>query len=199
MPRRRQRALEAHTLQSTREMSAFLTSRDYALRLALWLVVATEALVLALLVLLNGELPSFSWPMVITTAALVGAALSRGHLSRMLTLGMLALVAELVALPSEGKLVMIIASLHAAQVATGTLLVAWTLALPRWRRNHTATLVTTYWYFVAMAWLVVGPVLHSSTPLVAPALDVRACHALKPDVPKTSLTRGIGTALATRV
>lgn len=131
-------------MHSTREMSAFLTSRDYALRLALWLVVATEALVLGLLVLLNGELPSFSWSMIITTVALVATAMSRGRLSRMLALGVIALVAELLTLPSQGKLVMLIAGLHAAQVATGTLLIAWTLALPRSRRGHATSLVTAY-------------------------------------------------------
>lgn len=141
-------------------MSAVLTSRDYVMRLTLWLVVATEALVLALLVLLNGELPSFSWSTVVTTVALVGAAASRNNLPRMLALGVIALIAELVALPSEGKLSMLLAGLHAAQAATGTLLVAWTLALPRWRRAPAAQLVSRYFYFVVIAWLVVGPIVH---------------------------------------
>jgi hypothetical protein len=141
-------------------MSAVLTSRDYALRLTLWLVVATEALVLAFLVLLNGELPNFSWSIVVTTLALAGAAASRTRLSRMLAFGVIALLAELIALPSTGKLTMLIAGLHAAQVATGTLLVAWTLALPRWRREPLAQLVSRYWYFATIAWIVVGPVVH---------------------------------------
>lgn len=141
-------------------MSAALTSRDYVTRLTLWLVVATEALVLTALVLLNGEWPRFSWSTVVTTIALVGAAASRTHLSRMLALGVIALIAELVALPSEGKLSMMLGGLHAAQVATGALLVAWTLALPRWRRAPAAQLVRRYWYFVVIAWLVIGPIIH---------------------------------------
>lgn len=149
-------------MQSTREMSAFLTSRDYALRLALALVIATEAALFGLLILLNGgfdRAPQFSSAILLATIALVAAALSRARLPRMLAFGATALVAELASLPSHGKLVMLIAGLHAAEVAAGCLLVAWALALPRWRRDHLARLTSRYWYFVTIAWLAVAPLV----------------------------------------
>lgn len=99
-------------------MSA-LTSRDYALRLTLSLVIASEAALFGLVLLLT---------------VIAGAA-------------------------SRGKLVMLLGGLLAAQVVTGLLLVAWTLALPPWRRDQLARLTSGYWYFVAIAWLFVGPVI----------------------------------------
>src|SRR6478609_3065009 len=70
--------VEAHALQSTRKMSAFLTSRDFALRLALSLVIATEASLFGLLLSLNGGFdgaPHFSLAIGTATVALIGAAL----------------------------------------------------------------------------------------------------------------------------
>jgi hypothetical protein len=143
-----------------------LTSRDYALRLALSLVIATEAVLFALLVLLGGKLvPHVSIAFVIVAAALVGAARTQPRHSWMFAAT--ALVIELTRIPSphhHGKAITLLAGLHAAHVLTGLLLVAWTLALPRWRRASFARLTNHYWYFVAIAWLVVGPLLSAHRP-----------------------------------
>jgi hypothetical protein len=141
----------------------FLTSRDYALRLALSLVVATEAALFALLVLLGGNfVPHISVAYLVAGAALLGAARSQPRL--MLVFGATALVAELATLPSHGKAIMLLAGLHAAHVLAGGVLVAWALALPRWRRPSFARLTSRYWYFVAITWLVVGPLMSAHRP-----------------------------------
>ena len=143
-------------------MPALLTSRDYALRLALSLIIATESALFGLLFLLNGgfdRAPRFSFAIIIAAVALVGAARSRARLSRMLAFGATALVAELSFLPSHGKVVRLLAGLHAAHVLAGAFLVVWTLALPRRRRDHLARLTSGYWYFIAIAWLFVGPLV----------------------------------------
>lgn len=144
----------------------FLTSRDYALRLALSLVIATEAAIFALLILLSGNLtPHVSAAVIIAAAALVGAA--RAQPRHALIFAAAALTVELACLPSphhHGKAITVLAGLHAAHVLAGGLLVAWTLALPRWRRASFARLTSRYWYFVAITWLVVGPLLSAQRP-----------------------------------
>ena len=145
-----------------------LTSRDYALRLALSLVIATEAILFVILVLLCGNfVPHVSIPVVVAAMALIAAARSTPRDSkpqRTLAFAATALVAELVSLPSHGKAMMLIAGLHAAHVLAGGFLVAWTLALPRWRREAFARLTSRYWYFVAIAWLVIGPLICAHRP-----------------------------------
>lgn len=147
---------------------AQMSARDYALRLTLSLVIATEAALLTLLILLNGKfVPHFSAGILVATVALVVAAHSRTQLPRMIALGALALLIELASLPSSpsspsihDKAITLLAGLHAAHVLAGIILATWTLALPRWRRPQLARLTGTYWYFVALAWLVVGPLTH---------------------------------------
>lgn len=144
----------------------FLTSRDYALRLALSLVIASEAALFALLLALNGNVvPHISVAIVVAAVALFAAARSAtGHAQplRMLGLAATALVAELASLPSRGTASMLLAGLQAAHVLAGMILVAWTLVLPRWRRAPFARLTRYYWYFIAIAWLVVSPVIGST-------------------------------------
>jgi hypothetical protein len=140
-----------------------LTSRDYALRLALSLVIATEAALFALLILLGDNfVPHLSVPVVVAAIALVAAARCRPQ--RMLAFVATALVAELVSLPSHGKAITLLAGLHAALVLSGGFLVIWTLALPRWRRAGFARLTSRYWYFVAIAWLIIGPLVCAHRP-----------------------------------
>ena len=141
-------------MQSPREMSAVLTSRDHALRLALWLVVATEALLFALGVVLGGaSAPSVSLSALVATLALVGATASPRH---RLVFGSIAFATELIGLPThDGKATMFVAGLHAAHVLAGLVLAGWTLALPRWRRARMEMITSRYWTFVAIAWLAV--------------------------------------------
>ena len=147
-----------------------LTSRDYALRLALSLVIATEVALFALLILLSGLLsgkltPHLSAAVIIAAVALVGAARARPR--HALIFAATALAVELTCLPSphqNGKAITLLAGLHAAHVLAGGLLVAWALALPRWRRASFARLTSRYWYFVAITWLVVGPLISAHRP-----------------------------------
>lgn len=73
--------------------------------------------------------------------------------------GVVLLLSAIASSALRGKLVMLLAGLLAAHVVAALLLAAWTLALPRWRRDRFARLTSGYWYFVAIAWLFVGAVV----------------------------------------
>lgn len=170
-----------------------LTSRDHALRIAMWSVIASEALMFAALIALHGG--PFVKPNAATVAfggtvalllivggASLAAALRRtrdGHIdaaSRLLAatsvVGFGALALELVGSrvgAAQDPLGMAIVGLHAAHVAAGIALSTWVLALVRTgrihRRHHDVlSLVATYWYFIAGVWTFVWPLISAHRP-----------------------------------
>lgn len=170
-----------------------LTSRDHALRIAMWAVIASEALMFAALLAVHGG--PFVPPSAATIAfggtvavllivggASLAAALRRTRdgqpdaAARLLAatgvVGFGALALELLGsrIGAAGDpLAMAIVGLHAAHVAAGIALATWVLALVRsgriHRRHHDAlSLVSTYWYFVAGVWAFVWPLVSAHRP-----------------------------------
>lgn len=167
---------------------SLLTSRDHALRVAVWSVMTTEAVAFAALVLARPPglgcvpaLPGVLLAMVIGAALAGGSALLAGSLRRAcagqladavrgltaaIVLGLAALILELAASHASGArdpIAMITAGLHAAHVAAAIALATWVRALVqhgRFRRRQfdVLRLVGLYWGFVAVVWVVVWPV-----------------------------------------
>jgi heme/copper-type cytochrome/quinol oxidase subunit 3 len=164
----------------------FLSSRDHALRIAVWAVIATEAVMFAALIAVRGgtrvtpNIASFALAVTVTLALFAGSgalatAVRRVREGRIeiaarfvvlaTILGFAALVFELVGVriagPSDALGVMIV-GLHAAHVAAAIAFAAWVLALARIGRIHprhhdVLSLVGSYWYFVAAVWVFVWP------------------------------------------
>lgn len=172
---------------------SLVTPRDHALRIAVWAVIATEALAFASLLALAGGPRQEPHGAAVLLAAAVAAALFSGAASlttalgrirdgqslaagRVLVgvalLGALALPLELVATrmtSAHDRIAMIILGLHAAHVAAAISLTIWVLALLRIgnvsRRRHDAVvLVRTYWYFIGVLWAVSWPLLAAPRP-----------------------------------
>lgn len=180
--------VRAHPLQSQRGMN-LTTSRDHALRVAVWAVIASEAVMFAALLALRGgpRLAPSTGTMVlaiaITTALFAGGAALASALrrtrdgqsaaaARLLVLvsgfGFVALALELVGarFVAVDPLSTVIIGLHAAHVSAGIALATWILALVRIgrvhrRHHHVLQLVATYWYFIATVWVFVWPLLTS--------------------------------------
>ena len=179
-------------MQLRRRMN-LLTSRDHALRIAVWSVIASEALMFGALLLLHGG--PFVTPtassvafggtvalLLIVGGASLAAALRRTRegqpeaASRLLAatgvVGFGALALELFGSrvgATRDPLAMAIVGLHAAHVAAGIALSTWVLALVRMgrvhRRHHDVlSLVATYWYFVAGVWAFVWPLVSAHRP-----------------------------------
>ena len=165
-----------------------LTPRDHALRIGVWSVIATEALVFCALLIARGgprALPSSGTVVLAATvaAALFGgagalaAAVRRTRIGRVEdaarflalagAVGIGALALELGAVRLTGftdPVAIAIVGLHAAHVAAAVALGVWVLALLRCgrvhRRHHDVmALVSKYWYFVAGVWVLVWPLL----------------------------------------
>jgi heme/copper-type cytochrome/quinol oxidase subunit 3 len=165
-----------------------LTSRDHALRIAVWTIIASEALMFAVLLAVHGQPVLAATPLALVLAvAITGALLAGGAglasalrrtrdghpeiaakiLSFVGVLGIGGLVLELVSARlslAADPLGVVIIGLHAAHVAAGVALTTWVLALVRLgrvhRRHHDLLgLVATYWYFIAAVWVFVWPVV----------------------------------------
>ena len=177
----------AHALQSRIRMN--LTSRDHALRVAVWSVLASEALVFTALLVMHGathlasRTPAPLLAIAITTGALfaggacVALAVRRTRQGQLAAaartlvivgaLGVIALACELIGArrgSPRDPLSTVIVGLHAAHVAAGIALTTWVLALMRIRHVHrrhhdVLALVASYWYFVAGVWVFVWPLL----------------------------------------
>jgi heme/copper-type cytochrome/quinol oxidase subunit 3 len=172
---------------------SLLTSRDHALRIAVWAVIGSEVLMFAALVLVHGGpfvAPSASTMvfggtvavLLVTGGASLAAALRRTRdgqhddAARMLAItavvGFGALALELIGsrlAASTDPLAFAIIGLHAAHVGAGIALATWVLALVRCgrvhRRHHDVlALVATYWYFVAGVWMFVWPLVSAHSP-----------------------------------
>ncbi len=170
-----------------------LTSRDHALRIAVWTVIGSEALMFAALLALHGgpfvapTTPTIVFGGAVALLLVVGgaslaAALRRTRhgqadaAARLLSaagiVGAGALVLELAGsrIGATGDpLAMAIIGLHAAHVAGGIALAVWVLALVRGgrvhRRHHDVlALVATYWYFVTGVWTFVWPLVSAHRP-----------------------------------
>lgn len=165
-----------------------LTSRDHALRIAVWSVMGTEAVAFAALVaarapaLRHGPtVAGLAFALAVAAALSGGSALLAGALrracanrtqeaTRMLSvaalLGVVALGLELSASrvsASRDPIGLITAGLHAAHVAAAVALAMWVRALVqlgrvRRRQYDVLRLVGTYWMFVSIVWVAVWPV-----------------------------------------
>lgn len=172
---------------------SLVTPRDHALRIAVWSVIATEALAFASLLSVAGG-PRQEPPVAaVILAAAVAAALFWGAASlttarrrirdgqslaagRILVgvalLGAVALPLELVATritSTHDRVSMVILGLHAAHVAAAISLTIWVLALLRIghvdrRRHDVVELVRTYWYFIAAVWAFAWPLVAAPRP-----------------------------------
>lgn len=165
-----------------------MTSRDHALRIAVWSVIASEAVMFAALLVARGELHVIvRSPMVILSATVAAALFAGGAAlatalrrtregrteaaARLLTvgagIGLLALALELAGsrlAELRDPLSLAIIGLHAAHVGAAVALAAWVLALVRTGRVHPRhhtilALVASYWYFVAGVWVFAWPVI----------------------------------------
>jgi heme/copper-type cytochrome/quinol oxidase subunit 3 len=163
------------------------------LRIAVWTVIGSEALMFAALLALHGApfvAPSASAVvfggavtlLLVVGGASLAAALRRTRdgqrdaaarlLSACGVVGGGALVLELAGArigAAGDPLAMAIIGLHAAHVAAGIALATWVLALVRTgrvhRRHHDVlSLVATYWYFVAGIWTFVWPLVSAHRP-----------------------------------
>lgn len=169
-------------------MQAALTSRDQLLRIGAWLVLASEALMfigllsahggarpaptLRELSLMGGIALALTFGCVAATAAIYHARARRAglalrRLTAVLVLGTIALALQLVGIAlftTMDPFGFVIFALHAAHVAAAVVLAGWAVAViragHRGARNSAALqLVLAYWYFVAVLWLFVGPLL----------------------------------------
>lgn len=169
-------------------MQAALTSRDRMLRIATWSVIASEALMFAALFVAHGgvrpEPKLGELALAATVAGLLVAAslalasaihhvraerpqLATKRLALVIVLGVAAVALELVAaglFTTRDPLGLVILGLHAAHTAAAVALAGWAIALTRCGRvRHgrcgALELVATYWYFVAVLWIFVGPLV----------------------------------------
>lgn len=169
-------------------MQGALTSRDQLLRIGAWLVLVSEALMfigllsahggarpsptLRELSLMGGIALALTFGCVAITAGLYHAragraALAAQRFAAVLALGTFALALQLLALAlftTMDPFGLVIFALHAAHVAAAAVFAAWAIALVRagrlrGRASAAFQLVAAYWYFVAILWLFVGPLL----------------------------------------
>lgn len=165
-------------------MQARLTARDQLLRTGTWIVIASEALIFGALLaahggarpaptlrelgLMGGTALALAFGCVALTAAISHArrgrsALARRRMTVVLVLGTLALVLEMIGtalFTTLDPLGLVIFSLHAGHVAAALSLAALVAGLCRsGRGGHALPLVAAYWYFVAILWIFVAPLL----------------------------------------
>lgn len=169
-------------------MQIALSRHEQQLRIATWIVVASEGLMFAALFAAHGGVyPDPGRTELVLSiaiaAALGGSCLALAsavrhvrsrraseatrRLNAVLALGATALVLELIAaalFTVRDPLGLIILGLHAAHVATATALAGWATVLTRCGQVHhrgrfVIELVATYCYVIAGLWILVGPLL----------------------------------------
>ncbi len=165
-------------------MEARLTARDQVLRTGTWIVIASEALIFSVLLASHGgvrpaptlrELAlmgstalALAFGCVAITAAIYHArsgrtALARRRMTVVLVLGTLALLLEMTGtalFTTLDPLGLVIFSLHAGHVAAAVVLAALVAGLCRsGRGGHALPVVGAYWYFIAILWIFVAPLL----------------------------------------
>ena len=161
-----------------------MTSRDRLLRLVTWIVIASEALMFAVLFAAHGGIGVEPPPLALLAIAVVTGALiasccalasavrhARGarpelverRLVLAIFLGAGAVVIELAAammFTAAAPLGLVIAGLHAAHVAGAIALAGWVTALCRGQIRRSRALgielVAIYWYFVTVLWFFVA-------------------------------------------
>jgi heme/copper-type cytochrome/quinol oxidase subunit 3 len=170
------------------------SSRDQTLRIAVWSVIASEALMFAALLAMRAPpvpraptLPAISLAVVVGGALFGGGAMLANALRRAcegrlraagrllataVALGFGALVLELAAARVSAvrdPIAMIVVGLHAAHVAASIALATWVLALVRCGRvfrgrYDVLSLVSSYWTFVSIVWVFVWPLFVGARP-----------------------------------
>jgi heme/copper-type cytochrome/quinol oxidase subunit 3 len=168
-----------------------VTSRDRALRVAMWSVIASEAVVFATLLAMRGEPRLVPAGPALATAAAIAASLfmAGGALTTAMqrirngqrvaavrlvvaacALGVVALGLEIASARLYGArdhVALIVIGLHAAQVSAAIALSVWAASLLRCatvdHRHHALLgLVRSFWYFVGAVWIFVWPLFTAS-------------------------------------